>query len=128
MRASGLRLEGSVVNGFNVQCGSQSKRVIVHKWGLDRLWLSCLDWSDAAGMVTWCSYRTDGVVRQLENSFEEAPKCQRHVGCRVLWSADWAWLPLRPPIPYLNTSAVLVNVTGSSCGRTMFRERVSLRG
>lgn len=52
MRASGLRLEGSVVNGFNVPCGSQSKRVIVYKWGLDRLWLSCLDWSDAAGMVT----------------------------------------------------------------------------
>lgn len=37
MRASGLRLEGSVVNGFDVPCGSQSKRVIVYSGA----WTDC---------------------------------------------------------------------------------------
>lgn len=37
MRASGLRLEGSIVNGLSVPCGSQSKSVIVYSGA----WTDC---------------------------------------------------------------------------------------
>lgn len=129
MRSSGLRLEGSVVNGFNVPCGSQKQEGDSLQWGLDRLWLSCLDWSGAAGMVTGCSHRTDGVVRQLGEFFRGSPEVPAAGGLSS-FVADGLGLGCRcgPPVPHLNTSAVLIDVTGSRCGRTRFRERVALSG
>lgn len=96
------------------ECGSL-------RWGLDRLWLSCLDWSDAARYGDWVqpptalsgSWRISSRKPRSASGLRVVEFCGREIGpgCRC-----------GRPFRTHKTSAVWVNVTGSRCGKMMVSE------